>query len=104
MLASDRPSRDEIGQEGQVQPVERLARYADDAACPIGIARGVLSRCRRSRLVTPASPRHVVMFGDTGQREVPSILASNLKVTGNAHIGANRAPVATLKLSVRLLH
>src|ERR1700756_1273163 len=75
MLASDRPARGWIGQDDQIQPLERLRRYA---AAPTGPDAGaaLLGRARfrrRQRRVRPrrlsgagmaamASPRPMVML------------------------------------------
>src|ERR1700675_3896383 len=77
MLASDRPARGWIGQDDQIQPLERLRRYA---AAPTGPDAGaaLLGRARfrrRQRRVRPrrlpgagmaamASPRHDGDVGD----------------------------------------
>src|SRR5271170_1917677 len=77
MLASDRPARGWIGQDDQIQPLERLRRYA---AAPTGPDAGaaLLGRARfrrrqrrvRSRrlsgagMAAMASPRHDGDVGD----------------------------------------
>src|ERR1700691_5797817 len=82
MLASDRPTRGGIGQDDQIQPLERLRRYAaaptgpDAGAALLGRAR-FRRRQRRVRtrrlsgagMAAMASPRHDGDVGDASTLE-----------------------------------